>query len=121
MSEQNTEVGSREAYSGRLAYDPETDFHTDPSGRPVVTLDGGKTWYYALDDDFSHFSRYHERYAVVDTTANAAEPEPHHYEVQEDDAHYDGIKSDPDIIAERITSHTDAYKDVGGDGNGASA
>lgn len=114
-----------EQYRGRLAFDPETNFHTDNEGRQVVTPDGGQTWYYAEDGDPSHFERYHKRFAEVDTTANAVlgmdpsearEAHPHHFEVQPDDPHYDGSQQnktallyDPDVEAAKITSHTEAY------------
>lgn len=101
-----------EPYTGRLAYDPETDFHLSEDGKPVVTDDGGRTWRYATNDDFSHFAKYHERYAVVDSTANAAEPEPHHFEVQPDDPHFNGMTYVPDVKSATNTSHTDAWKDA---------
>lgn len=112
------------AYSGRLAFDPETEFHVDVDGKPVVTDDEGKTWRYATADDLSHNDRYQQAVAVVDSTANrlaelslehgrekAAElVEPHHFEVQPDDAHFGKVKTDPDHVAETITSHTEAYQ-----------
>ena len=36
----------------------------------------------------------------------------HHYEVQSDDAHADGIKVLPDSLAPVMTSHTDAWKEA---------
>lgn len=112
------------AYKGRLAFDPDTEFHIDPEGKPVVTDDGGKTWRYAKDDDTSHNARYQKRLLVVDSTANAfaelayqhgkdaaaSMVEPHHFEVQPDDAHAGGVKFDPDDVAETITGHTEAWK-----------
>lgn len=100
------------AYSGRLGYDPETDFHVDLDGKPVVTPDGGKTWLYADEDDPSHHERYHERYAGVDGTANKLlelqlehgrvkaeelmrEQEPHHFKPTDDDPHYVEGARDP--------------------------
>jgi hypothetical protein len=139
------------AYTGRLAFDPETGFHTEMvpgkvnvpieledgtfgnaveerlvPGKRVVTEDGGKTWRYATDDDTPHNARYQQAVATVDSTANlelelqlehgrekAKEilraEQPHHFEVQPDDPHFGGIRSDPDHIAETITSHTEAY------------
>lgn len=99
----------RKPYSGRLAFDPGSDFHVDPDGDPVVTLDGGKTWVYAVAGDTSHHDRYHSQYAAVNTTANADEPEPHHFEVQPDDPHFGGLKFSPDKLAAKETSHTEAW------------
>ncbi len=115
-----------DVYAGRLAFDPETEFHTDPDGKPVVTDDGGKTWRYAVEADTSHNHRYEERVLGVDGTANTLlelqlehgrekaeellrEQQPHHFDVQPDDAHVDGVRHDPDPVAETITSHTEAY------------
>lgn len=107
-----------ETYSGRLAFDPDTNFHLAEDGRPVVTEDGGKTWRYAVEGDFSHFERYHERYATVDGTANSANPEPHHFAVLANDPHHDDdnpgnarLRFHPDMKAATVTSHTEAYRD----------
>lgn len=97
-------------YHGRLAFDPETDFHLAEDGARVVTKDGGKTWHYAGAEDKSHFERYHERFVEVDSTANAADPEPHHYGVLATDPHVNGLIFDPDKDAATVTSHTEAYK-----------
>lgn len=120
-------------YSGRLTFDPETDFHTDLEGRKVVTEDGGLSWRYAEDGDPSHNARYQRNVLSVDTTPTVLarltvehgpviaekkmrDEQPHHYEVQTDDQHYDLVardltrpKFDPDVEAETITGHTDAY------------
>jgi hypothetical protein len=83
------------AYTGRIAFDPDTETHremipgkvnvpvqlddgtwgntTEDSlvpGELVVTDDGGKTWRYAEDGDPSHNSRYQEQVVGVDSTAN---------------------------------------------------
>lgn len=121
----------RGPYTGRLAFDPDTGFHTDPQGRKVVTDDHGRTWRYAEKLDPSHNARYQQQVAVIDTTANEfAELEfrhgpdvaarmvsAHHFEAQLDDAHFDHaapgktkIKFDPDVVAATVTSHTDAYR-----------
>lgn len=111
------------AYTGRLAFDPDTEFHTDPDGKPVVTDDEGKSWRYATKADSSHNARYRLQTLVVDSTANqfaelayehgaekAAElVDQHHFQVQPDDAHFGGVRSDPDTVAETVTSHTEAY------------
>jgi hypothetical protein len=108
-------------YSGRLEFNPDTGFHEDGEGNSVVTRDEGKTWHYATDEDVSHIARYSKRFLNVDTTANAVvgltEEEaraqhPHHFEPTDDDPHKDGLLHDPDIVAEKITSHTEAYKDA---------
>jgi len=106
----------RGAYNGRLAFDPDSEFHTDEKGRKVVTLDGGKTWRYARRSHSSHNARYQRKIAVIDTTANAQNPEPHHLSVQPHDDHYDPtapnlttLKSDPDEVAVKVTSHTEAW------------
>lgn len=100
-------------YSGRLSFDPDSGFHLGEDGKKVVTLDQGKTWQYATPQDTSHIERYQERVVGVDTTVNATDPEPHHYEVQADDPHFAGVRSDPDAAAPTLTSHTEAYKDGG--------
>lgn len=110
-------------YTGRLAFDPETEFHTDEDGARVVTDDNGATWRYAEDADESHNARYQQAVAAVDTTENQLAQlayehgiekanemvDPHHFEVQADDPHYDGCKVDPDEVAATITGHTEAY------------
>lgn len=120
-------------YTGRLAFNPDTGFHIDPDGKPVVTYDGGRTWRYAVKPRFwrrnvkpdkSHNARYQERAVVIDSTANqyarlvyehddtvaAAEVDPHHFAVDFEDVHVSGVRFDPDEVAETITSHTDAYR-----------
>jgi hypothetical protein len=120
-------MAAAKRYSGRLAYDPETDFHTDEEGVPVVTDDGGKTWRYADDSDPSHHERYHERYAGVDGTANRLlelqlehgrvkaeelmrEQEPHHFAPTEDDPHFQEGATDPvtgEVTHTRVKSDPD--------------
>jgi hypothetical protein len=139
------------SYTGRLAFDPETGFHTEMvtgkvnvpvqledgtwgnaveetlvPGKPVVTDDDGATWRYATDEDTPHNERYQQAVAAVDSTANLElelqlehgrekaeqilrEDQPHHFEVQPGDPHFGGIRSDPDHVAETVTSHTEAY------------
>lgn len=143
-------MAAAKAYSGRLAFDPDTGFHTEMvegtvnvpvqlddgtwgnetqtalvPGKPVVTDDDGKTWRYATDADTPHNDRYATAPLTIDGTANKLlelqlehgrvkaeeimrEEDPHHFEVQPDDPHFDGIRSDPDHVAETITSHTEA-------------
>lgn len=154
------------AYTGRLAFDPETGFHTEMvegkvnvpveledgtwgnavearlvPGKRVVTDDEGKTWRYATADDSPHNDRYATSVLSIDGTDNRMlelrleygrvkaeemmrEEQPHHFEVQPDDPHYGGagptlpdgtvgpavtkLTFDPDHIAEKITSHTEA-------------
>lgn len=102
----------RGAYHGRLAFDPDSGFHLAENGDRVVTEDGGRTWRYARPGDTGHNARYEKRVLTVDSTANAEEPEPHHYGVREDDPHADGLIHDPDSVAAKTTSHTDAYKEA---------
>ncbi len=111
-----------DAYVGRLAFDPETNFHVDPDGRRVVTDDGGATWRYATDQDTSHVERYQTAVLNVDSTANdvarflieggttaeARERWPHHYEVHPDDPHAGGIVFHPDVKAPTQASCTQA-------------
>lgn len=106
----------RGPYVGRLTFDPATEFHTDPDGRRLVTLDDGKTWRYAKRGDASHNARYQHRVLVVDGTANSPNPEPHHFNVQPDDLHHDDANPgtakpifSPDETAKTETSHTEAY------------
>lgn len=119
-------------YSGRLAFDPDTEFHLAEDGEPVVTEDGGRSWRYATPEDTSHNSRYHSgELHEVKTTATVEgellakhgtdhrdeveaimrEQHPHHYEVLEDDAHFRGVRFDTDPIAATVTGHTEAYRD----------
>lgn len=111
-------------YKGRLAFDPESGFHVTPKGKRVVTDDEGQTWRYATGEDPSHIDRYQQRFVPVDSTANefarlTAEHGPveaakridqHHFEVQPDDEHADGIRFDGDHIAAKVTGHTEAWK-----------
>lgn len=123
----------RGAYTGRLTFDPDTGFHTDPDGHNVVTDDAGRTWRYATKTDTSHNARYSQRVVGVDTTPNlwtqiAVEhgsgiantrvqmEQPHHFAVQPIDDHYDSaapsltrLKFDPDEVAATLMSHTEAY------------
>jgi hypothetical protein len=129
------------SYSGRLAFDSDSGFHIDEDGKKLVSEDGGKTWRYASDSDPSHLERYHQRFVTVDGTANEpaaialqalgdeapievrealrAQISPHHFGVQPGDAHYDPdnpgkakLSHDPDSIAPKLMSHTEAYKDA---------
>jgi hypothetical protein len=126
MSPTSSQRGKAKQYAGRLAFDPDSGFHIDPEGNRLVTDDGGKSWRYATEADSPHNHRYQKKLQVVDSTANKLlelqlehgrekaeelmrEQHPHHFDVQPDDAHFDGVLSDPDHIAETITSHTDAY------------
>lgn len=104
-------VPRRGSYTGRLTFDPDSLFHTDPRGRRVVTDDAGLTWRYARRSDLSHNGRYQRALRPVDTTANAADPEPHHFEVQEADPHFAGPLAATDAEAPTLTSHTDAWKE----------
>jgi hypothetical protein len=58
-------------YHGRLAFDPDTDFHLSEDGRHVVTDDGGLSWRYAVKGDPSHKARYHRQHVVIDTSKGA--------------------------------------------------
>jgi hypothetical protein len=95
-------------------------------GDAVVTDDEGKSWRYATKDDTPHNDRYQQAVAGVDSTANQLleltmehgrekaeqilkDEQPHHFEVQPDDPHFGGLRSDPDHVAEVVTSHTEAY------------
>lgn len=99
------------AYKGRLAFDPDSGFHTDEKGKNVVTADEGKSWQYAAEGDPSHIARYEQRRAEIDTTANAQVPEPHHFEVQGEDPHFGGVLVDSDHEAATVTGHTDSWKE----------
>lgn len=101
----------RGAYTGRLAFDPDSLFHTDKQGRRLVTVDEGKSWRYAKLGATSHNARYQTGVAhvVTPTTAEAFEAgDPAH-------AHHEMIgpgPSHPDVIAPVQTSHTDAFKEA---------
>lgn len=123
----------RGTYTGRLAFDPDTGFHIDPKGRRVVT-DDGKTWRYAKRGDLSHNARHGRVIVAVDTTENALAAlavkigleqahaqlraeQPHHYEVQTADGHYNlqapnltTLKVHTDAEAPTQTSHTEAWQ-----------
>lgn len=137
MADTPTPTGT---YTGRFEYNPDTHMHEDGNGNPVVSEDDGKTWRYASEDDLSHFDRYHERFAEMETTdytllklavkhgKDKAEEimraeHPHHFEVQPDDAHYEEgatndkdevthtrTKSIPNSRSATVTGHTDAWK-----------
>lgn len=98
-------------YSGRLAFDSDSGFHLDPDGNRVVTKDGGQSWEYAVEGDYSHYQRYHQRYAELKGTNLEEVPEPHHYGVQPDDPHHAGVRFHPDMEAHKQTSHTDAWSE----------
>lgn len=100
----------RGAYVGRLAFDGE--FHTDDSGRRVVTLDEGKTWRYAARKDVPHNSRYSQRVLSIDGTQNQPEPEPHHFSPAINDPHAAGLVFHTDVVAPTVTGHTDAWKEA---------
>lgn len=100
----------RGAYHGRLAFDPYTEFHTDPKGRRVVTDDEGKTWRYAGFGATSHNARYHkgEVHVVAPTTQEAFEAGDAAH------AHHEVWEPGPlhlDAIAPVQTSHTEAFKE----------
>src|SRR6478609_5779678 len=96
----------RGRYVGRLAFDPETGFHVGADGRRVVTDDAGATWRYAKRKDASHQERYHQRNAVFGPTTEA---DPHHVTAPGSDPHSAGVLNDPDEVAAKATSHTEAY------------
>jgi hypothetical protein len=83
-----------------LAFDQDTLFHIDPQGRKVVTDDAGLTWRYAKRGDPSHSERYGARVAVVDASTEA---EPHHFEVQPDDALFNGLVFHSDEDGPNVT------------------
>lgn len=83
----------RGVYRGRLAFDPDTGFHTDPDGRKVVTADSGLTWRYATRDDVSHIGRYQQRTVTVQGTTP---DDPHHGGPTVDDPHYQEGATNPD-------------------------
>lgn len=96
----------RGRYVGRLAFDPDSGFHVGEDGRKVVTDNAGSTWRYATRKDTSHQERYHERVAVFSPTT---EVDPHHVAPPGSDPHSAGLLSDPDGVAAKVTSHTEAY------------
>lgn len=123
MNTRNGKTAKRGGYVGRLAFDPDSETHTDTQGRRVVTDDQGKSWRYAKKADVSHNQRYQKRVLEIDSTANqllalTVEHGPvkaekfvdkHHFEVQAGDAHFAGLVADPDGVAETITGHTEAH------------
>jgi hypothetical protein len=117
----------RGAYTGRLAFDPDSGFHVDPKGKRVVTHDEGRSWRYATRKDLSHNARYEKRKVTVDSTDNfhlglvaahgrvvadqqTREEQPHHFEVQPDDPHFGGVQHHTDAEAPTKTSHTEAWQ-----------
>lgn len=121
-------------YVGRLTFDPDTLSHADSNGRRVVTDDGGATWRYARRGDPSHNARYERNALEIDTTPTVLArlavthgeeeahrimraEQPHHYETQVTDEHYDLVardltrpKRDADVDAVTVTSHTAAWR-----------
>ena len=99
-------------YTGRLSFNPDTLYHTDPDGNHVVTDDAGQTWRYATDADTPHNDRYHQQAKAIQPTADASLPgQEHHLEVQPGDAHFAGLTFHDDTVAHLQTSHTDAWKE----------
>lgn len=100
------------AYSGRLAFDPDREVHTDANGAAVVTEDGGRSWRYADADDVGHNERYGGDVLPFTGTTDEgfASGDPAH-------AHHNDEVSGPLVEHSRkrgpkVTSHTDAWKEA---------
>jgi hypothetical protein len=115
-------------YRGRLVADGNGNLLADEGpreGEPVAYHDG--SYIFIKPGELSHNERHHENFAGVVLTQtedpdapgyagdedDPTEGNEHHFAVQEDDPHYNGVRNDPDKVAARITGHTDAY--TGGD------
>lgn len=107
-----------ETYSGRLECDGEGNLLAsggDDHGKPVRYENG--TFVFVQPGEPSHNEMHETNVVEMKSTAQAEadgdldfDANPHHNEVQSDDAHYDGVKKDADAVAAKITGHTDAYK-----------
>lgn len=118
-------------YRGRLVADGNGNLLADEgehAGHPVYhDLETGQ-YVFAQPGEESHNERHHQQFVDVLSTVdqsmtddeslvNADSTEnPHHFEVQEDDPHFDEgapnktrIRHDPDRVAATATGHTDAY------------
>lgn len=93
-------------YVGRLAFDPDSEFHFDPKGRRVVTTDEGVTWRYAVKTDTPHNARYGNRALGVNPSVDG---EPHHVSPELGDRHFDGIQFLPDEKSVTHSSHTESW------------
>lgn len=112
-----------ETYSGRLASDGQGNLIADegPRAGEQVAYDEGQFIYVAKGEP-THYQRHHQNYTEMTGTVdesmtddpelvNVSEDEnQHHFGVQRDDPHYDGVQVDDDRIAAVITGHTEAYK-----------
>lgn len=108
-----------EPYVGRLACDGEGNLLADEGeykGVGVYHDVESNSFKFVEDGGFSHNQRFHQAVAVIQGTT---EDDPHHFEAQPDDAHYDptapGKARDrfhPDAVAATQTSHTEAYTNV---------
>lgn len=112
-----------EVYSGRLVADGQGNLLADEgdrAGDPVAHIDG--QYKFLKKDDLSHNEMHHQNFALVGNTNNYTEsdfgtaenPAPgfeHHFEVQLNDPHFNGLSAYPDKVAPKKTGHTEAYSE----------
>lgn len=115
-------------YVGRLACDGYGNLLADEgerAGEPVAYSDG--SYVFLEPGDKSHNEQYHKNYVDIEGTNSetAGSPEnptagqEHHWGVLESDPHYSSstdnntkLRFDADKLAVRVSSHTEAYKNV---------
>lgn len=114
-------------YHGRLVTDGYGNLLADEGpdqGEPVKYHDG--SYIFLQPGELSHNETYHEQFKAVDGTRDASMTDDedlinaggehgnmHHFEVQEEDPHYNGLRFGPDAQESKISGHTDAYKTSG--------
>jgi hypothetical protein len=112
-------------YSGRILADGFGNMLADEgdrAGEPIAYHDG--SFVFIQPGEKSHNARHSTNTAEIVGTqtededapgyagdpGNPTEGNEHHFGVDPDDPHADGLIFDPDKISARITGHTDAYK-----------
>lgn len=115
-------------YHGRLECDGQGNLlaaEGEHKGYPVAFHEG--SYVFVQPGEPSHNDRHHQQFVSFEGTVDQSmtddetlvnsdhDTNPHHFEVQEDDAHYDEnspnhtrLSFHPDAIAAQVTSHTEA-------------
>jgi hypothetical protein len=108
-------------YHGRLACDGSGNLLASDAGDWPVAYHDGSFIFIGIGEP-SHNARHEQNLVEVAATV-AADQVPdnpelvnvtdtdnlHHFEVQPDDPHFEGVQTNPDSIAPLATGHTDAY------------
>ena len=107
-----------DTYTGRLVTDGNGNLLADEgdrAGEPVAYDEG--QFIFIEPGSPSHNERHHQQFVDFEgTNEENAEDNPHHYEVQEDDPHFDAdaenktkLRQLPDKVAAKSSGHTEAY------------